>query len=187
MDLAAIFMAGLLLTTGAPTLMESIDESHSVRKLKTDVKPPGRSGTEILVVRAVGHDSCGVKRSDYRVKHIWVETKAVLTAALHRMLSPQNRLTKEVVQSVTIEDGVATIDFLSFPSSAGASCGGTMFWGSLNSTVFQFDSVRAARYRFNGSCETFYRVLQSTCRGGPNFDGVFTRNEWERSALPFSK
>jgi hypothetical protein len=74
--------------------------------------------------------------------------------------------TSGIVGSVTIEDGVAVVDFLDFRAlipNAGSSAGSFMLLAELNGTVFGISGVEAVEYRLNGDCEAFWNFLQRAC------------------------
>ena len=108
----------------------------------------------------------------------------VLTQALRELLDRLRDRTDPpaaaLVGRVSVQDGLAVVDFHPFQETslawASTSCGGSAMWGMLNKTVFQFASVRAVRYRFDGNCEAFQEFMQSACING---HGLFTRAEWE--------
>src|SRR5690606_14333846 len=59
--------------------------------------------------------------------------------------------------------GHAVVDFADFRRAipnASSSAGSAMLLGELDATVGQFESVRSAEYRIDGSCEAFWNFLQ---------------------------
>ena len=182
MNPAALLVAAALLTMGT-----GVSENQKPIVVETRVSQPAfpQAGESSQVLVFTSRTACGSKRSHYRVRSHPVETKAVLTAALHKFFRtlhhPGLPPPRDLVNRVELVDGVARIDFADFTKPLGwasTTCGGTSFLGSLNNTVFQFDSVRAVRYSFDGSCAAFQAFMQSACVDG---FGTLTRREWKRS------
>lgn len=74
-----------------------------------------------------------------------------------------SRRTAGMVNSVTIESGVAYIDFDDLRNiipNASTSCGSTSLLAELDRTAEQFPTVDRAVYSFEGSVEAFYGWLQ---------------------------
>ena len=75
--------------------------------------------------------------------------------------------TAGMLNSVSITpDGIAIVDFKDFSRiipNASTSAGSYMLLSELNSTIFQFEDIKAVEYRFDGSCEPFWFWLQSDC------------------------
>ena len=68
------------------------------------------------------------------------------------------------VESVTISDGVAYIDFAEdspLIPNASTSCGSAALRAQLDSTAMQFPTVEKTMYSFGGDAEAFYYWLQS--------------------------
>ena len=68
------------------------------------------------------------------------------------------------VESVTISDGVAYIDFAEdspLIPNASTSCGSMALRAQLDSTAMQFPTVEKTMYSFGGDQEAFYHWLQS--------------------------
>jgi len=62
--------------------------------------------------------------------------------------------------------GRATIDFGDLRRvipNASTSAGSGIMLAEIDSTVFQFDQVRTARYRIEGDCDAFWNWLQRGC------------------------
>ncbi|MGH1490813.1 MAG: GerMN domain-containing protein [Acidimicrobiales bacterium] len=77
--------------------------------------------------------------------------------------SPQ---TASVIRSVTLNEGLLTVDFSDLRSlipNASASCGSAALLAQLNSTAFQFTAVERTRYLIEGSCDDFGNWLQREC------------------------
>ena len=75
--------------------------------------------------------------------------------------------TAGMLNSVTITpEGTAIVDFKDFsrvtPNSS-TSTGMYMLFSELNSTIFQFEDIKAIEYRFDGRCEPFWSWLQMDC------------------------
>src|SRR3990170_1131534 len=67
------------------------------------------------------------------------------------------------VESVTVSDGVARIDFSAdspLINNASTSCGSMSFLAQLDSTATQFPTVERAVYSFGGDVDAFYEWLQ---------------------------
>ena len=184
MNPAALLVAAALLTMGT-----GVSENQRTRTVETRVLQPAfpETGESSQVLVFTSRTACGSKRSHYRARSHPVETKAVLTAALHKFFRtlrhPGLPAPRDLVNRVELVDGVARIDFADFTKPLGwasTSCGGSSLLGSLNNTVFQFDSVKAVRYSFDGSCEAFQAFMQSVCRGG---HGTVTRAEWTQNPM----
>lgn len=75
--------------------------------------------------------------------------------------------TRGTVREVRLDDGAAVVDFQgSLPRlipGAGSSAGSEALLAELDSTVFQFGSVRSVEYRLEGSCDAFWEWLQREC------------------------
>jgi hypothetical protein len=68
--------------------------------------------------------------------------------------------------SVSVDDGLATIDFGDFSAvipNASTSAGSAMLISELNATMFQFIEVEGFLYRFDGDCDAFWNWLQAAC------------------------
>ena len=68
-----------------------------------------------------------------------------------------------MLNSVTVEDGVAEVDFQDFASlipNASTSCGSASLLAQLDQTVLQFPEIDRALYSFDGDREAFYEWLQ---------------------------
>jgi sporulation and spore germination protein len=91
-------------------------------------------------------------------------TEAEHAAGYTSFFSEQTEL---AVLGVAIDDdGTATVDFADFRaalSNASTSAGTKGFLSQLNATVFQVEEVTAVIYRNEGSCDVFWRWLQSMC------------------------
>ena len=64
------------------------------------------------------------------------------------------------------QDGFLVVDFRGLDRlipGAGSSAGSAGLLESLDSTVFQFPSVRSVEYRLDGSCDAFWAWLQRAC------------------------
>ncbi|MGH2452075.1 MAG: GerMN domain-containing protein [Candidatus Limnocylindria bacterium] len=70
------------------------------------------------------------------------------------------------LNSVTLSDGTAIVDFADFSEmipNASTSAGSQMLLAELNSTVFQFDEIDEVEYQFDGGCNAFFEWLQGAC------------------------
>ena len=187
MNPAALLLAALFFTSGLSAGEERVRSVPVKPHARGQVSEAGSS--EVLVFTS--KTACGLNRSAYRVRSHPVHTEAVLTAALHKFFKtlrhtgfPSAR--GDLIKRVELVDGVARIDFADFTkplSWAGSSCGMSSFMGALNNTVFQFETVRAARYLFEGSCGAFQAFMQSVCVDGY---GTLRRVEWQRSPAAFT-
>lgn len=83
--------------------------------------------------------------------------------------------TSETVQSVTLDNGLLSVDFSDFReliANASTSCGSMSLLSQLNTTAFQFEEVERVRYLIEGSCDAFSNWLQREC-------AEYTRTEAE--------
>lgn len=74
--------------------------------------------------------------------------------------------TSETVQSVTLDNGLLSVDFSDFReviANASTSCGSMSLLSQLNTTAFQFEEVERVRYLIEGSCDAFSNWLQREC------------------------
>jgi hypothetical protein len=75
--------------------------------------------------------------------------------------------TADMLNAVSLRDGVAHIDFRDFSGiipNASASAGSTQLLDQLAGTVFQFDGIDEAEITFGGSCDAFWNWLQRGCQ-----------------------
>ena len=75
--------------------------------------------------------------------------------------------TEGMVESVTFDDGLLTVDFDDLRPvilNASTSCGHMSLIAQLNGTAFQFDEVDRVTYLIEGSCDTFFNWLQTDCQ-----------------------
>lgn len=91
-----------------------------------------------------------------------------------------SQATANVVDFVTISDGTAIIEFIGLETIDALArqdpLASVFFVGNLHANVFQFDSVSAAEFRLNGSCDEFWRLVAGTgCQVTP-------RADWEEQA-----
>jgi spore germination protein GerM len=74
--------------------------------------------------------------------------------------------TADSLRSVTLVDGVLTIDLADLSSiipGASSSCGSAAFLAQLQATGFQFAEVQEIVFQFEGSCDSFFGFLQMEC------------------------
>lgn len=74
--------------------------------------------------------------------------------------------TARALLAVSVEEGLATIDFADFSAvipNASTSAGSAMLLSELNATMFQFSEVQGFLYRFDGDCGAFWNWLQAGC------------------------
>ncbi len=88
--------------------------------------------------------------------------------------------TTDAFAGVTLNAGRATIDFRGLESinNISTATGSEFFIANLNANVFQFNTIDAAEYRLNGSCDEFWNLLQRDCQ-------LVTRAEWERQLADY--
>lgn len=110
-----------------------------------------------------------------------VETPAVLRATLMQLLEGPTAAeaardsvvswfsegTAGLLHHVTLEDGLAVVDFDealrgAIPGAASSS-GSRRLLESLNATLFAFPAVDSVEYRLGGSCDAFWAWLQYAC------------------------
>lgn len=75
--------------------------------------------------------------------------------------------TEGMVRSVTVEDGLLTVDFEDLRPeipNASTSCGHFSLIAQLNGTAFQFEEVDRVTYQIEGNCDTFFNWLQTDCQ-----------------------
>lgn len=75
--------------------------------------------------------------------------------------------TAGMIRSVTETEGKVVIDFADFREAmpnASTSAGAGQLMRELTQTIFQFESVGVVEIRMEGSCDTFWRWLQSDCQ-----------------------
>lgn len=75
--------------------------------------------------------------------------------------------TEGMVRSVTVDDGLLTVDFEDLRPvipNASTSCGHMSLIAQLNGTAFQFEEVDRVTYQIEGTCTTFYNWLQTDCQ-----------------------
>lgn len=138
--------------------------------------PPDDTMTTVVITLA-----CGGVPDFVEVPRRIRRTPAVLRAALEQLLAgptPAEEAagltsffsaeTADALLGVTIRDGRAIVDLDgTLPDllpGAGTSNGSAVLVGQLNRTVFQFPTVDEIEYRLDGSCEAFYRWLESDCQ-----------------------
>lgn len=93
--------------------------------------------------------------------------------------------TAGMLRRVTLEDGMAVVDFDDFRSlisGASTSAGSAMLLGQLKATVFQFPAVRRVEFRIDGSCDAFMGWIQYGCV--PVRRSGFTPPPGYRTAVP---
>lgn len=75
--------------------------------------------------------------------------------------------TRGLLRGADWEGEVVVVDFRRSLTTAipgaGSSAGSRVLLAALDSTVFQFPSVRAVEYRLEGSCAAFWEWLQREC------------------------
>lgn len=75
--------------------------------------------------------------------------------------------TAGMVSSVTLENGLLTVDFDDLRpvlNNASTTCGSFSLLAQLNGTAFGFDDVERVTYQIEGSCDAFFGWLQRECR-----------------------
>ena len=75
---------------------------------------------------------------------------------------------------VSISEGTAFVEFSAavFPDGADTPEGSQILLSTINANVFKFDTIRAAEYRLDGSCDAFWQQLGGSCE-------VVTRAQWQ--------
>ena len=76
------------------------------------------------------------------------------------------------LRSVDVDEaGRATVDCKDLStdinSNVTTTTGRFVLLAQLDSTVFQFDGITSVKYQFDGSCDAFWRWLESSCHGRP--------------------
>lgn len=75
--------------------------------------------------------------------------------------------TAGMLNDVSIEDGLATIDFADFSRiipNASTSAGSGMLTSELSTTLYQFAEIGGFVVQFDGSCDAFWQWLQGGCQ-----------------------
>lgn len=118
-------------------------------------------GEVTAVTRAIGSDAEPIRAAfDSLVAGPTAEDEA---AGAGSFFSAE---TAGAVESVILQDGLLTVDFVDFRSlipNASTSCGSQALRAQLDATAFQFDDVGRVRYKIQGSCDEFGNFLQTEC------------------------
>lgn len=167
--------APMTTTTSDPVATTTTQPSVPVT---TTTMPPSQDGVEVLVYLFDPEPDpdeffCEAVVPVTRV----VDSPAVLTSAFEALLAGPNEEELEAgygswfsaetgwsVDSVTISDGVARIDFSEDSEpipNASTSCGSMALRAQLDSTAMQFPTVERTVYSFGGDVAAFYHWLQS--------------------------
>lgn len=148
----------------ATTERTTPDESSST-------EAPGESFELFLLPAEVG-DDCSEVTSVEREAPDGTDVEAALTllfagptaedeaSGLSSWFSSE---TEGMLNGVTVEDGVAEVDFADFSGiipNASSSCGSASLLAQLDNTVLQFPDVDEAVYSFDGDRDAFYEWLQ---------------------------
>lgn len=88
--------------------------------------------------------------------------------------------TSDAFRDVNISSGTAVVNFTGLESieNLSTSTGGQFFVANLNANVFQFDTISAADYRLDGSCEAFWALFESECQLISRSDFDSQLSEW---------
>ncbi len=150
--------------SSAPTEETTPDESSSS-------EASGESLELFLLPTEVG-DDCSVVTSVEREAPDGTDVEAALALLLAGPTSEDEASglsswfsseTEGMLNGVTVEDGVAQVDFADFSGiipNASSSCGSTSLLAQLDNTVLQFPDVDDAVYSFDGDRDAFYEWLQ---------------------------
>lgn len=108
---------------------------------------------------------CGAWDRSYVVREVHMPegNRRFLTRALRALLHGQWDVPRKRLEGVTITKDHANVHLRSMRGLgfASASCGGNAFLGSLERTVFQFDSIRSFQIDLHGSCTRFGNYMQA--------------------------
>lgn len=175
-----------------PTVTEGEPPPPSTTVAPEDV-PPCReeapetgSGTVLRVYYTCGPSSVPTAASF--VYRVVPDTEGVLTATMRELVKgPDDSeralgfvsfftpATEDAVADIRLSSGTAIIDFTGIEDmpNVTTATGGQFFIANLNANVFQFDTIDAAEYRLDGSCDAFWALFQSECQ-------VISRGDWEQ-------
>lgn len=129
-------------------------------------------GFELFLLPAEVGDDCSEVISVERETSDGADVEAALTLLLagptaedeaNGLSSWFSEETAGMLNSATVEDGVAEVDFADFSGiipNASSSCGSASLLAQLDNTVLQFPDVDEAVYSFDGNREAFYEWLQ---------------------------
>ncbi len=188
---AGVEFPGAPVTSGppdqAPPPQEAAPSTSIVTGPECREDPPETgSGTVLRVYYTCGPSP--VPTADFFVYRVVPQTELVLTATLTELVKGPEPNEKEAgfisffssdttdaLTDLSLNDGRVTIDFngLEEVNNLTTSSGSEFFLANLNANVFQFDTIDAAEYRLNGSCDEFWNLLQRDCQ-------LVTRAEWNR-------
>jgi hypothetical protein len=165
-------------TSSTTTLPETSTTVVPETTITTTTAAPEPEQVEVLVHLLGGPDA---DPSGSDCSEVWpvirrVEAPAVLKGAMEALLAGPTAdergagydswFAEDVgwtVDSVTISDGVAYIDFAEdspYINNASTSCGSMSFLAQLDMTATQFPAVDRAIYSIGGDAEAFYGWLQ---------------------------
>lgn len=169
-------------STTAPEVVTSTTTVPSVTSTTgpaTTTIPPSQTDTVAVMVYLIGGPDADL--SDFDCSSVTpaarlVEPPALLTNAIEALLEGPTSEELQAgydswfsadsgwtVESVTVTDGTARIDFSEdspLINNASTSCGSMSFLAQLDSTATQFPSVDRAVYSFGGDTDAFYGWLQ---------------------------
>ena len=148
-------------------------------------EPPGQGSTVLRVFYPCG--SIDLATGGTFVYREVPPTDLVLTTTLREMVKPLEQEEQGLgfkspfpedaegsFRGVSISDGTAFVEFSAavFPDGADTPEGAQILLSTINANVFKFDTIRAAEYRLDGSCDAFWQQLGSGCE-------VVTRAQWQ--------
>ncbi len=188
----------LTTTTSSTTLAPAGDDTATTTTASTtddDACPeptfPGGSGTVLQVFY-----NCGASVVPIATTYVYrtvATTPSVLTRTLAEMVKGPTREERELgydslfssattnsFLGVELSGGKATVNFTGLGGIDGISVPerSVFFLADINATVFQFDTVTAAEYRLDGSCDAFWALFGGECQTISRADWTRQISEW---------
>lgn len=151
-------------TTSTTSTTTTIATTTAPAGVMVDVHFSTGDGSDCSMVAAFRRDVGGADPIQAAFEElVGGPTAAEVEAGAGSAFSPD---TADVVQAVSLDDGLLVIDFADLrpliPNSS-TSCGSEALLAQLNGTAFQFATVDRVRYRIAGSCDDFANWLQRDC------------------------
>lgn len=175
----ALLMAATLLTMGCSGQPKrpAVPVSDKVARCSVPAQQPADHEVMVDV-----YFSCQTETSPpqpHPVARVLPEGESGLKAALRALLKGPTETerkagfdswfsaaTADALRSVTVEGGIAVIDFADLTGlipNASSSAGSAMLLGELGATIAQFPEIRQVEFRMEGSCDRFWNWLQMDC------------------------
>jgi hypothetical protein len=159
-------------STSSSSTSSSSTTSSSTTTSTSTISSEGPSSFFVFLLPADVGDDCGeviaAERQarvegavgDALAQQLAGPTSEETAAGLNSWFSAE---TEGMLTSVTIEDGLAEVDFEDFSGiipNASTSCGSAALLAQLDETVLQFPEVDRVVYSFDGDRDAFYEWLQ---------------------------